>query len=338
MESQGFKVARVMTNTPGTPQSNAYVVEGDGLTLIDTGCLGPDAHALFYEAFDNHGWDLSDIERIIITHGHVDHYGFARELADLSSSKVHVHEHDLRKVSREIDFGEQFPELRAFLKRMGMPDEDIELTRDEIVQWGLYAEPVAECVPLKDGDDVEIGRGTYLKVIHAPGHTPGSICLYDEVSNFIFGGDLLLTDRIPNAVVDPRFGRIRGYKSMRSYLSSVQKLRTFPITRFFPGHGDPFDDVSTVIDRTLDYLEGFKRSVLKAMNERDMSPFEISHKLDSFLKGQRLFLHLSDVVGMLEVLEEEGMVEGCLIRGEARFRRSYSELWTPDEMSSTVEC
>jgi hypothetical protein len=57
------------------------------------------------------------------------------------------------------------------------------------------------------------------------------------------------------------------------------------------------------------------------MKGREMSPFDISHELDPLLKGQRSFLQVSDVLGMLEVLVEEGVVEAYSIKGEVRFRR-----------------
>lgn len=161
-----------------------------------------------------------------------------------------------------------------------------------------------------------------MKVIHCPGHTPGSICLYDEANRILFSGDHLLQDRIPNVIIETIFGRLRKYKSMVSYFSSLERMKSLSVDLVYPGHGNPFNDISSAINNIFSHLEIIKRRILEVMAEKEMQPAEIAREIAPNLTGQLLFLKMSDVLGMLEVLEEEGVVESILRKKTISFRLS----------------
>ncbi len=135
-------------------------------TLIDAGLPGSGRLMAAYLA--HHGRTLDDIARIVCTHGHPDHAGGARELAARGADVLmHPADHDglrvdMRQALRRPTRG------RLFAAMTPMPDA---------------------VIPLADGDVLPVAGG--LEVIHTPGHTPGSVCLYARRDRLLFVGDVL---------------------------------------------------------------------------------------------------------------------------------------------------
>jgi glyoxylase-like metal-dependent hydrolase (beta-lactamase superfamily II) len=84
--------------------------------------------------------------------------------------------------------------------------------------------------PLDDGDRIDLGDRSYT-VLHLPGHSPGQIALYDEISHELFSGDVIYDGQL--------LDQIRG-ADPAVYRESLARLRTFAVSRVYPGHGDPF--------------------------------------------------------------------------------------------------
>jgi len=301
--------------------SNAYLIEDDSLTLIDTGCYSLEARQLIYETLDCLGRKISELERIIITHGHVDHYGFARQCAELSGASVYIHRDDYHKVagSHARDFNENYSIMESFLLEMNMTRAEIKDTRNAINKFGDYAEQLPDCELVDEGDTFSVGK-VQLKVIHCPGHTPGSICLYDKANGILFSGDHLLLDRIPNAVIEPIWGKGRKYRSLASYTNSLKRISRLPVELVFPGHGVVFNDVLTPVEKIQDYFETLEKKVVEVMGDRKIQPAEIAREIDSTLGGVHLFLKISDILGILEMLEVNGLAQICVGKGRGVWR------------------
>jgi glyoxylase-like metal-dependent hydrolase (beta-lactamase superfamily II) len=155
---------------------------------------------------------------IVFTHGHLDHTGAALDLL------MHYGEEGIHTAAHEKElplFGKHAEKyhLESF-RRLGSDGESvfIELFR------GL---PEIDLI-LKEGDIVP---ETDLKVIHTPGHSAGSICLYSESKKILFSGDTLFCEGVGRTDLDG--GNPEDLKR-----SIQEKLYTLPSeTRVFPGHG-----------------------------------------------------------------------------------------------------
>lgn len=157
--------------------SHAFLVEGDGLTLIDTGMQGSDESIL--KGLAALGRRISDLRHIVITHHHFDHTGCLARLAEASQAAVYVHAADAPYVRGNL--------ARPPFRRVGFSGWFM------LPFVGLFPtkpEPCHVDRELQDGDEIEAAAG--LKVIHAPGHTPGHIALLMPSKRILFAGDAVL--------------------------------------------------------------------------------------------------------------------------------------------------
>lgn len=144
------------------------------------------------------------ITHIVLTHGHFDHIAHVKELALLCQAKICIHESDA-------------PALIHDQLSLAM-------------HFGACSPKVTPDILLAEGD--EIGG---LSVLHTPGHTRGSICLYDPDSRSLISGDTVFTDGA--------FGRYDfPGGSVEDLRASLEKLELLPVRGLYPGHGVALDD------------------------------------------------------------------------------------------------
>jgi glyoxylase-like metal-dependent hydrolase (beta-lactamase superfamily II) len=154
--------------------ANVYLLVDDGLTLVDTGFSGRADQIL--RQIEELGYSPSDIKRIIVTHHHADHVGSLAALKKATQAEVIAHPADAPYIDGTLPQpGPARPQwLSEFLSRFG---------------WLWATEPVVVDTLVNDGDELPILGG--IKILHTPGHTPGSICLYLQSKKLLIAGDLL---------------------------------------------------------------------------------------------------------------------------------------------------
>ncbi len=151
---------------------NAYIVQADVPTLIDTGT--PGAVGKLVKAIRGAGRQPTDIGRIIVTHRHADHAGNAAELARLTGAEVHVSPGDAAFITEARE--QPRPKAASLLGRALVPYVKAALP------WTL--DPVDARPSLIDGETV----GPF-RVVATPGHTDGHVSLLWEERGILFTGD-----------------------------------------------------------------------------------------------------------------------------------------------------
>ena len=164
---------------------------------------------------------------MVLSHAHLDHMGGAHEFAD-----CRVHAAEAARVRRPGPVSLAGPRLLAILGldagEEPVPDLLLTAVPDAAYDPGAYAlEGVAGVTELRDGDVVDLGD-RQLGVLHLPGHTPGSINLYDADAGHLFTGDVLYD----GGLIDTCVG-----SDIEAYVGTMRALLEVPHTRAFPGHG-----------------------------------------------------------------------------------------------------
>ncbi|MHA2380902.1 MAG: MBL fold metallo-hydrolase, partial [Candidatus Thorarchaeota archaeon] len=200
MESiSGLQRIEVSTPFP-VGDVNCYLIEGDPLTLVDTGPKTDGAYARLDMGIRNVGYSLGDIEQIVLTHGHVDHTGLAATIARARVDRagkppqVFIHCADEVRVTRYEEF--TVNRVGSYMGIISMggtpPDERPRIPEPAMAKYFLgFGESVQEAVLLNEGDTVSTGIGL-LETLWVPGHSPGSSCFLCKESGIMFSGDHIL--------------------------------------------------------------------------------------------------------------------------------------------------
>jgi glyoxylase-like metal-dependent hydrolase (beta-lactamase superfamily II) len=206
---------------------NCYIIMGDGLILIDTGLPNNSKKILAY-VHDTLGAIPSDIETIILTHYHLDHTGSAYELWYATGAKVAIHEHDADYVSGITPMPVPGGILGALYR---------------LFKIFLKFKPVQPDILLHDNDQI-----AGFVCIHTPGHTPGSICLYDPKFRILFVGDTLRFFDGKLQGPPPRFT-----PDIDQAGQSIKKIAALDFDILLAGHGVPL--LSNASEKVREYTQ-----------------------------------------------------------------------------------
>ena len=144
--------------------ATGYAILDERITLIDAGL--PGSLHLLRRALARRGRAIREIATIAVTHAHPDHLGGAAAVARASGAEVRLHSADA-------------PRFRGWSERWSSPGALVGM---------LIPRPVATRA-LEDGDELPALGG--LRIVHTPGHTPGSVCFFAPARRVLFAGDAL---------------------------------------------------------------------------------------------------------------------------------------------------
>ena len=306
-----YSIHRLPIGTPFPIGSiNCYFIEEPVPTLIDVPPRGASFLGELQARLNDLGYALRDVKRIIITHPHIDHFGSAAAIAAQSGAEVWVCregagwlEHYEARLVEEERFS------RDFLTSAAIPAAWIEKTASGFFELARgLAQTVKPSRYLIEGDEVLLGPALF-RFVAVPGHTPWCMMIYDERDRIAFTGDFLLKEVSSNALCQEPHAAPEGYKSLKTYLASLRKVREMDLRLVLPGHGDVIERPSERIEELLSFIGERKGLMRDILSKGAQTPFQIMNRLFPELPANELFLAISEIMGHLEVLEEEGLVK-----------------------------
>ncbi len=303
---------------------NIYFIEGDILSIIDTGPGTQIAFTIFKEKIGEIGYQIKDIGNVIVTHGHLDHYGMSNLIETESGASVYMHRNDAEMVSAFHDKNSEiFNLLKSSMSLSGVPEKIILRIMSNFLSHEDLGKTPKVIRYLDDHEIIDIG-GYMLRVIHTPGHSPGSICLLEEKKKILFSGDTLIKDISPNPIYDI-FDKERqlGSQGLIEYLKSLEKIKRYNVDLVLSGHREVIKDHKKRINEIIKHHEEKKLDILNKLSEKTKTAFELTRIVYNDLPLSELFLGIAEIVGHLEILEVERKVESFNDGGVIYYKQVY---------------
>lgn len=295
--------------------ANSYVLPGKTTVMIDTGPNNEYTFEFLKNELRERDMDISSIDKILVTHGHVDHCGLARQISEASGAGVFVHKDDENLVMNfEETFVDRREQFREEMGKCGVPARTLDLVEKFFDFLATMADSTEIAGHLEDGQEIKAGN-TILRVIHTPGHSGGSVCFLSS-EGVLFSGDTLPKE-YPPSVICGGSGTLSA--GLSEYFDSLERLRRIEAKEVLPGHGGPFSDKNEAIDGCLDMMRTREGRIIQALQIDSATPFGLMTKAYGPLPIHELFMGLSETLGFLDRLVAEGAVEEMVKDGIRRF-------------------
>jgi glyoxylase-like metal-dependent hydrolase (beta-lactamase superfamily II) len=316
------KLYQIIVPTPFAVGSvNCYVALSDPVTLIDTGPRHPDSRAALHAGLREIGLKTGDLRRILITHAHADHYGLAAELVRESGAEVWTHRHNRIMLENYESIRAQRNDFYVqIMTESGVPADERQRVADSRRTGDRFAESVAVARTLDEADRVELA-GRAWQVYHMPGHAGGLITFFDFESRVLLSNDHLLREISSNPIVEPDpDGGPRPHRLVE-YLHHLQRAVDLKPVIAWTSHGEPVHDVEKLVRQRVHFHSRRADKILGMIGDEERSAFQIAEPLFGRLNGIDSFLALSETIGHLDWLQEQGRVKTIMREGVIYWRR-----------------
>jgi len=305
--SNGVRIYRISCNAFPRLVAHTYLLIGAGpLTLVDTGSgFGDSTQDLLagLEAVRTGFGEpvtAGDIRRILITHGHIDHFGGLMQVGGVVNAEVGIHELDrwvLTGYEERVVVATKA--IRSFLLRAGVPVEKERTLLEMYLSTRQHMRSVPVDFLLEDGQQLD-----GLEFIHTPGHCPGQVCI--RIGDVLLTADHVLPRTTPHQSPES----ITASTGLRHYLDALTKISKVEGIRLcLGGHERPFEDLAGRVaeiradhDRKLEWILGLLR------DGGPLTMEALSGRMYPTVTGWDVLLAIEEVGAHVEYLYERGVL------------------------------
>lgn len=257
---------------PGVPHVNAWAIESEGdrkITLVDTGINAEGAFGELERTLHLAGHDVQDVELLVCTHAHSDHYGLAAPIVEAAGCELWMHPNHAHMTRAASDPERALERRIEVAAQSGVPLEPLrrwaEERRDQTPGIAAVVEPSRELVA---GVAVETGVGPWT-VYETPGHAPSHVSLFQPDRRLLISGDHVL-------------GRVSLYfdygwtpDPVAEFLTGLDTVERLGARLCLPGHGRPFTDVRAHIEANRREVSDRIEGTLAALGDGEATAFDL---------------------------------------------------------------
>ena len=299
---ESFEVTPHVFSIPAQPASytgpqapNVFLVHdgGEG-ALVDSGFGDEKSVCVRLDFLKEHA-DVR-VKYIILTHHHFDHSSGAAQLRTATGAQVLLHPTEvpfLREWNSDAPQDLEAPAGEDATEEQRKMAEAIARFREQAAE----AEPVVE---MKEGDAFKVGS-LEVRIVHTPGHTLGSVCIYMPAEKALFTGDT--AQGMGSVAVSPP-----PHGDMALYLQSLERLKTLGAAVMLPGHGIAVHDVPHKLQELIDHRLEREQQILRLMAAGKRTPKAMLSAIYMELDKRILPMALRQIEAHLAKLESEGRV------------------------------
>lgn len=304
--STGVRIYRIHAEAfPNFIVYSYLVLEAGPPTLIDTGSgygqstehLLAGLEATRTEFGESVG--LKDIDRILITHGHIDHFGGLSRFVAETDAAVGIHVLDRRILAAyEERVVVATKAVRVYLQRAGVPETEQSWLMEMYAYSKKHVHSLCVDFLLDDGGELD-----GMRFLHTPGHCPGQVCI--AIGNILLSADHILERISPHQAPES----ITPYTGLGHYLESLNKIAKEPgFDLALGGHEGPIRDVYGRIELLHASHDRKLGAVLEHVGSADgpTTVRELTAKMYPKVEGFNLLLALEEVGAHVEYLYQRG--------------------------------
>jgi glyoxylase-like metal-dependent hydrolase (beta-lactamase superfamily II) len=301
---------------------NAYLIDDDPLTLLDTGPNSGKALDALERALAEHGRRVEDLELIVVSHQHMDHLGLVDILARRSGAEVAALDALapwMANYAKGMEADDRFAE--DVMRRHGIAQDVRYALRAVSASFRGWGAAATVTRPLAAGSTLPL-RDRTLTVLHRPGHSPSDTVFHDAQRGILLAADHLLGHISSNPLIARPLDGGDGTRpqALMTYLRSLRETRAMDdVQLVLPGHGEPVTEHAALIDERFAMHERRADKIRGLIAQQPRSAYEIAHALWGNVAVTQAYLTLSEVLGHVDLLLDDGSVAEEETDGVVRF-------------------
>jgi glyoxylase-like metal-dependent hydrolase (beta-lactamase superfamily II) len=281
----------------------------DGPYIVDAGWNTDDAFNTLTAGLGQAGFEMSDVQGVLVTHIHPDHYGLAGRVREASGAWVALHPADAALLHDRYDDPERLiGRVGAMLRRFGAPEEEAKSLERASMPVLQFVSAGAPDILMEDGDKPEV-PGWDLVAIWTPGHSPGHLCFYEGGNRLMLTGDHVLPRITPNIPFHPQ----AGINPLADYLHSLDKVAGYEPDEVLPAHEHRFVGLQSRVDELKAHHEARFSEAIAAIRDGVTTAWGIASRMHWSRSWDRIegFMRraaVGETMAHLQALEQRGVL------------------------------
>jgi len=291
---------------------NSYLFLDPAPTLVDCGLNTEASWQALNAGLAEQNLTVADIQRIVITHAHVDHIGMASRIVAHSQAEVWV---SPLVEAWATQITEKWPAHMRFLLETIAPfgftaAQQTSLQTSMAKTPSMWAPvPTERIVTFALDGTIDLG-GVPWQVLYTPGHASSQTCFYQETTGQFLAADMLLAITPTPVIEEPADGGDERVPGLPLFLDSLALVEELEIDIVYPGHGNPFTDHRALIERQSSRIAERTEQCYELISEGNNTFRSLLQTMYGAQPGADAFPAIGMLLGYIDLLEVGGLIKG----------------------------